>query len=326
MEGDQALRGIIHDLSNALTVILGWAEAARDQDDATRRHALSVIEDRARSAHLLARRAIGVESGRDVASLGALCTKLRESMQVTAARRNLTLALETASCESLEVEGASDLEQAVQNLLFNAFEHAPVGSTVRLSLAADATHYFVTVSDEGAGVPESQREDLFQGHSTREGGTGLGLMHSRCTAESYGGSLDLAPSERGAVFVLRWSRVRPSASIVGLAGAEVVLVEDDDAIADLVTLGLGARGATVIRARSLAELQTVVPPGCLAVLLDWSPITGDATAWQAAIQQQAPGARLVVVTGQPERVTLAGVRILAKPFELKELLALLLDG
>lgn len=327
MEGELALRGIIHDLSNALTVILGWAEEARGKDDATREHALAVIEERARSAHSLARRAIGVETGRDVAMIGALCKKLEESLQVAAERRHVVLRADVSAAAEGEVWGAAELEQVVQNLLFNAFEHAPSDSTVQVDVTADATHFVFTVSDQGAGIPEAQKADLFSGLTTRVGGTGLGLLHSRSTAERYGGSLELAPSEKGATFVLRWARVQPtSVRTEGLAGAHIVLVEDDDAIADLVILGLEARGATVSRASTLAELQSGVPAACLAVILDWSPVTGDPRAWQEAIATQAPRARLVVVTGQPERVTLEGVRILAKPFEVRELLGVLLEG
>lgn len=326
MEGDLALRGIIHDLSNALTVILGWAEEARGKDDALREHALAVIEERARSAHVLARRAIGANIGRDVAVLGALCTQLRDSLQVAAERRRIHLELDVQDGADAEVEGAAALEQVVQNLLFNAFEHAPADSTVHVRVSRDGSYFVFTVTDEGSGIPEAQRAALFSGVSTRDGGTGLGLMHSRSMAERFGGSLSLLPSQRGAAFELRWAQQRPTASTEGLAGAHVVLVEDDDAIADLVTLGLEARGASVTRASTLAQLQCAVPARCLAVILDWSPVTGDPRAWQEAVAAQSPEARLVVVTGQPERVTLEGVRILAKPFEVKELLAVLLDG
>lgn len=326
MSDELSLRGIIHDLSNALTVILGWAEEARGKDDATRAHALGIIEERARSAHVLARRAIGVNMGRDVATVSALCTKLGESLQVAAERRQVALAIDVRNCADLEVDGAADFEQVIQNLLFNAFEHAPAHTTIQLVLEATATHFVVRVQDQGAGIPEALRADLFGGHSTREGGTGLGLQHSRRTAEAHGGSLELDPSAPGAAFVVRWCRVRPTPSSEGLVGARVILVEDDDAIADLVSLGLEARGAHVSRVHDLAGLSAALTPSCTAVILDWSPVTANPKAWQDAVRAAAPAARLVVVTGQPERVTLEGVRLLAKPFEVKELLAVLIDG
>lgn len=325
MTGELALRGIIHDLSNALTVILGWAEEARGKDDATLARALSIIEERARSAHVMARRAIGVDMGRDVATVSVLCKKLSESLQVAAERRHVGLSVDVRGCADHEVEGAADFEQVIQNLLLNAFEHAPSRSSVQLVLEASASHFLVRVHDQGAGIPEALRADLFGGHSTREGGTGLGLLHSRRMAEAHGGSLELDATAEGGAFVLRWSRVRARPSSAGLASARVLLVEDDDAIADLVSLGLEAKGAKVERAHDLAELVSKLTADCTAVILDWSPVTADPHAWQAAIRHGAPGARLVVVTGQPERVTLEGVRLLAKPFEVKELLAVLLD-
>ena len=319
-----SLRGIIHDLSNALTVILGWAEEAKDQDPEARARALSIIEERARSAHLLARRAIGVDVGRDVATISALCSNLSEALQVTAERRQALLSVDIRDCAHDQVEAAADFEQVLQNLLLNAFEYAPQGSTVQVTLEANATHFFVRVVDQGAGVPEEQRSELFAGHTTREGGTGLGLQHSRRMAESHGGSLELVSSPRGAAFMLRWARSQ-RASAAALTTAHVVLVEDDDAIADLVSLGLEARGATVERAGTLAELESKLHPGVNAVVLDWSPLVADPDAWAAALKLRAPAARVIVVTGQPERVTLRGVRLLVKPFEVKELLAALVD-
>lgn len=325
MSDELSLRGIIHDLSNALTVILGWAEEARGKDAATSMHALSIIEERARSAHVLARRAIGVNMGRDVATISVLCKQLGEALQVSAERQHVTLAIDIRDCADAEVEFAADFEQVIQNLLLNAFEHAPQHSTVQLVLAISASHFEARVHDQGSGVPESLRADLFAGHSTRAGGTGLGLMHSRRMAEAHGGSLELDTGASGAAFVLRWARARPAPSSKALVGAQVVVVEDDDAIAELISLGLEARGAHVARAHTLTQLQACLTPACSAVILDWSPVAEQPAAWQAAILRVAPQARVVVVTGQPERVTLRGVRLLAKPFEVKELLTVLLD-
>ena len=59
--------GALHDISNALTVLLGWVSEARTgrASRAELERALAIIEDRARSARDLARRAIGSQAGID---------------------------------------------------------------------------------------------------------------------------------------------------------------------------------------------------------------------------------------------------------------------
>src|SRR5258708_21242951 len=56
--------GALHDVSNALTVLLGWVSEARASRSSMEQleRALSIIEDRARTARDLARRAIGAQA------------------------------------------------------------------------------------------------------------------------------------------------------------------------------------------------------------------------------------------------------------------------
>jgi signal transduction histidine kinase len=70
----------------------------------------------------------------------------------------------------------------------------------------------VTVRDRGPGVPEADRELIFDrftrgSASTQEGGFGLGLAIGRELAVRMGGSLDLLDSQDGgAVFALELPR------------------------------------------------------------------------------------------------------------------------
>lgn len=108
--------------------------------------------------------------------------------------------------------------QVVAGLLANARRHAP-GSPVVLRAAQDPRRGVVlSVGDHGPGIPESEREHIFErGVSTHPEGSGLGLHVARRLMHRQGGSISLAPeSDCGATFQLQFD---PSGSLPLAGGA-----------------------------------------------------------------------------------------------------------
>jgi PAS domain S-box-containing protein len=112
-----------------------------------------------------------------------------------------------AEMPALDVEAAR-VEQAVENLLANAIQHAPAGSVVRvaggLDREAGELRARCTVEDEGPGVAPEDRDRLFEPFfSRRKGGTGLGLPIVQRVAEAHGGTVSVENRrEGGARFTL----------------------------------------------------------------------------------------------------------------------------
>lgn len=324
MADELLLRGIIHDLSNALTVILGWAEEAQDGDAELKEQALRIVAERARSARALARRAIGASAEAPHETAATVCERLRDSLELEGNRREVSLQLDLGAAANCEVFEVAEFEQALQNLWLNALAHSPPRSTVRVrGERVGAAGLSLVVSDQGPGVPEAHRRRIFEGHSSREGGAGLGLQHSKRTAEAHGGGLELVPSERGASFRLSWRAIpAPQASRMALLERRVLLVEDDEAIVTLVTMAFEARGAEVVVVRSVDDLPRCASGGADAIVLDWSPIADNEPVWRAAIAANLPDTPVLVVTGQPERVSWADAMVVVKPFEVRQLVSL----
>jgi signal transduction histidine kinase len=106
-----------------------------------------------------------------------------------------------ADMPPLEIEAAR-LEQAVENLLANAIQHAPAGSVVRvgasLSEERGVRRARCTVEDEGPGVPPADLDRVFEPFfSRRKGGTGLGLPIVQRVAEAHGGSVGVENRPQG---------------------------------------------------------------------------------------------------------------------------------
>jgi signal transduction histidine kinase len=110
---------------------------------------------------------------------------------------------------------ALNLESAIYNLLLNACQ-AAAGAThapeVKIHVREVAERIYVTILDNGPGVPASVRSTLFNPFVTagKPNGTGLGLALARRTAEEHGGSVWLDESNpEQTVFTLSLPKDRP---------------------------------------------------------------------------------------------------------------------
>ncbi|MGA0572562.1 ATP-binding protein [Variovorax sp. VNK109] len=105
----------------------------------------------------------------------------------------------------LRVRGDTEsLRTLLRNLLDNAVKYTPAPGRVDVSLSpqADGSIHLV-VEDSGPGIPEAERERVFdrfaRGHgvqATQASGSGLGLAIARAVAERHGATLALGHSER----------------------------------------------------------------------------------------------------------------------------------
>ena len=89
------------------------------------------------------------------------------------------------------------LSRAIANLLRNAAAVAPAGS-IEVSWRRGSDGVEVYVDDGGPGVPEADRERVFEPfESARPGGTGLGLSIARAAVERLGGRVSVRDAPRG---------------------------------------------------------------------------------------------------------------------------------
>lgn len=331
------LAGVLHDVSNALTVLLGWVGEARAPDATPEAvaYALTIVEQRARIARDLARHAIGSPRIDEQRPLGAIVEEVCKALVVEAQRTDVRLIVKSAETTAT-VAGALDVAQVLTNLVLNALAYAPAGSVVDVIVTVEDERCDVVVADDGPGVTVERREGIFQGDSLRPGGTGVGLRHSRALAQAWGGDVELLVHEgKGARFRVTWPRVdaipRPPVStsrVTDLSGMRVLVVEDDVAVTQLLETALDARGAVVTVATTAAQLTASLAKGPFdAALFDLSPIAADAGGALEAFRKGSPAATVVLVTGNadaaPDALDGVNVELVRKPFEVREVLAIL---
>ena len=94
------------------------------------------------------------------------------------------------------------VSQAVMNVVQNAIEATGPGGRVRLALdaidVAGRRFARVVVADTGPGIAPDVLERLFQpGTTTKQKGSGMGLVIARAICQQHGGRLELANGPRG---------------------------------------------------------------------------------------------------------------------------------
>jgi CheY-like chemotaxis protein len=335
---ERDLAGALHEVSNALTVVLGWLDNARASAEGAALEAIEVARAHAGLGHAIARRAVGapVAQGDELRSALTLVRETVRGISPIAQRRGVRVdvtdkSLEGSSVADVLLPDPVVVQQILINLLLNALAFTPNGETICLSLHSERNRFVFRVRDDGPGIPLDQRDQLFcAGPSRRPGGAGIGLAHSYDLAESRGGNLALLDGGVGACFELRWPiGDAPSATLTKatvskhLSGLRVAVLEDDPAVMSLLEFGLGQRGVELYALANRNELEAFARSGqpIDAALVDLSPIADDPDRAIASLRRHSPAVSVFLISGTA--VTTNAHQSIAgwirKPFELGEI-------
>ncbi|MBN2196026.1 MAG: response regulator [Polyangiaceae bacterium] len=331
------LAGTLHEVSNALTVVIGWLDEALGRDPAPRvREALEVARAHAAVGHRLARQGIGAEVPLAPERLAAsIARDAVVGIQPKARCEGVEIVLDTGTANAVVGDSPAAM-QILVNLLLNAIAFTPRGARVTLSLREQGRGVVFQVADEGPGVsPERAGSLLTSPSSTRRGGAGIGLTHSAALAYDHGGRLELARPGPGAVFELSWparevvsgAQHRSTPPPASLAGRRVLVVEDDANVLALVEIALEARGAQVLSAVCPPDMIEILANGQTfdAALIDLSPFANDGSDALSQLRHAVPGVGVVLMSGHvgdlPNALTEKVARWVRKPFEMSELVA-----
>ena len=203
----QLIGSIGHDLRNPLGVIessLFLLRGRVGEDERVRKH-IDRIGDQVRLSNEIISGLLDMVRDRPLplerVPVTALLNGAAESVP-----RPAEVALTVQGLEGLDVVGdATQLRQALVNLILNAVQAASPAGEVRVRVRREGSTAAIDVEDTGPGVAESVRGRLFEPLiTTKDHGSGLGLALVKRVAERHGGSVghEACPGG-GARFTLR---------------------------------------------------------------------------------------------------------------------------
>ena len=204
-----------HELRTPLTSVLANLELLehsldRDQSGLELESVESALRSSQRMRRLvadlqiLARADSGLESPKQLCDLIEIATDAIEEVEPLAGGNKFVLEAE----EPASVKGtADDLHRVVLNLVDNAVQHTPEGSTITVNVTPDPETGIVrlSVADDGPGIPAELRAHVFDrfvhnagpGDRASSKGTGLGLAIVSTISIAHGGEASVGDSPSG---------------------------------------------------------------------------------------------------------------------------------
>jgi CheY-like chemotaxis protein len=200
------------------------------------------------------------------------------SVGPAAEEKSIILAAELPPAGVATQGNAARLQQVFTNVIGNAVKFSPPGGRVEVRAAVHGDRLQATISDQGEGIEAAALPyifDLFRqadGSITRNhGGLGLGLAIARHLLDLHGGTIrgDSAGPGRGATFTIelpiapssagsengdeRPAQAAARGTAAALAGARILVVDDDLASLEMMQHMLALEGAEVHVAADVDE-------------------------------------------------------------------------
>ncbi|HET7466112.1 MAG TPA: HAMP domain-containing sensor histidine kinase [Candidatus Dormibacteraeota bacterium] len=207
----RAVEGVVHNLRNHMATALAYLKEidTRRLDGADRESletataaandAVAVLRDLAQGA------TPKVTYAPNPVDLNDLVTRAVGMARPRARGKDVQLAVHEAPADVSVRADPLLMREVMTNLVNNAIDAVAIGGRVEISTGRRNNGWpFVSVADNGPGVPDDRRHHLFEPHfTTKEGGTGLGLFMSYGIVREHQGDLLFSNNRpHGAVFTM----------------------------------------------------------------------------------------------------------------------------
>lgn len=192
---------IAHEIRNPLTVIkllfdsldLRFGEAdPRDTDIEVISEKLNQLEEIVERVLSFGRTREGMHTRQN---LNALVSDTLKLVRLKMHQQKIVLDFEPSEATLPIDVNKGQILQVLLNLILNATQAMPDGGRIRIETSKDESCAQLMISDDGSGIPEAIRGNIFESFLTnRPDGTGLGLSISKRILRSHRGDIELVKS------------------------------------------------------------------------------------------------------------------------------------
>jgi signal transduction histidine kinase len=203
---------VAHEVKNPLSAIKSIAQVMSEDEALKSQHArdLSLIVSETDRLSKSVTQLLSFAGRQPTASTPSTAAEIVQTVsglfRADAHERSIALRSSIAAEANLDGVQTAAVRDALSNLILNALQASTNGGEVKVQVLLDAANVVFAVSDSGPGIPESNREKIWEPFfTTRQRGTGLGLAIVRKRMQEAGGTAVLVPSQngKGARFELR---------------------------------------------------------------------------------------------------------------------------
>lgn len=338
------LAGVAHELNNPLSVVVARAVLLEEQGNASVHAAATKIRSAAERCARIVRTFLAMARQqppqRGPVAINEVIAAALDIAGYAVRASGITVQLALADDLPAIDADADQLHQVLLNLIINAQQSLQEQSgarRIRITSHADRTtqRLFVTISDNGPGMPESVRARVFEPYFTTKPtgvGTGVGLAVSQGFIEAHGGTLTVeAPAEGGAAFLITLPIGQVDVEDDGATPRRrepsrtrsILIVDDEQEIREtLEEILIRARHRVETAASGREALDRLASQHYDVIFADMRMPDLDGRALYREIEQRWPGqaARVVFITGDMltaklrEFVAASGRPLIEKPF------------
>ncbi len=372
---DEFLAILSHELRTPLNAILGWSTLLENNslDHGARTNGLQAIQRAARAQAEMINDILDISriiAGKirlnlEPCDLTDVIRNALDAVRPAAAAKGIALRTTVVPDDGRIIGDPERLQQVLWNLVSNAVKFTPQGGEVHVSLARCEGGVDITVSDTGIGIGRDMLPYVFDrfrqadsSSTRRHGGLGLGLAISQQLTQLHGGTLSASSAGDGcgSSFTLtlplksslqevgtapapadppKDERARPLAKDLRLAGARLLLVEDDQESREMLYQVLRQFGAEVratANARDALSEVDAFHPDCLISDIEMPGEDGYSLirkirSRESSQDKMLPAVAVTAYARAQDRIRAleAGFQMhVAKPIETSELIAVLM--
>ncbi|MFC5451842.1 ATP-binding protein [Paenibacillus aestuarii] len=210
--------GIAHEIRNPMTTIRGFLQLFRDGKRRLESEYIQIMLEELDRANDIITEYLSLAKNKRTHQqsehLNRIIESLQPLIQAEAVMSGKHVQFLLVDCPELSLDD-KEIRQLILNMCMNGLESMQTGGNLTVATHLDSEQVLLTISDEGAGIPEEHLEKLGRPFfTTKDHGTGLGLAICYSIAARHHATIDVKSDHQGTTFVIRFQIPAHALSVI----------------------------------------------------------------------------------------------------------------